>query len=60
MRGAYYTPAFSNNTDVGTASMTVKKGAPKKVHTIKIKVVAAGNANWKASSKTITCKVNVK
>ena len=43
-----------------TGKATVKKGAKKGKHTIKVKVTAAGSANYKAGSKTITCKVTVK
>ena len=40
--------------------MTVKNGTKKGTYTIKIKVIAAGNANFKKGSKTVTCKVIVK
>ena len=43
-----------------TGKVTVKKGTKKKTYTIKIKVTAAGNANYKAGSKTVICKVTVK
>ncbi len=43
-----------------TGKVTVKKGTKKGTYTIKVKVTAAGNANYKAGSKTITCKVVVK
>ncbi|MBR3158107.1 MAG: hypothetical protein IKF14_03280, partial [Atopobiaceae bacterium] len=43
-----------------TGKVTVKKGAKKGKHTIKVKVTAAGSANYKAGSKTIICKVTVK
>ena len=39
---------------------TVKKGLKKGTYPIKVKVSAAGNANYKASSKTVTVKVRVK
>ncbi len=43
-----------------TGKVTVKKGAKKCSHFIKIKVTAAGNANYKARSIIVTCKVEVK
>ncbi|MBR3312508.1 MAG: hypothetical protein IKG18_00060 [Atopobiaceae bacterium] len=43
-----------------TGKITVKKGAKKGKHTIKVKVSAAGNKNYKAGSKTIACTVTVK
>ena len=43
-----------------TGKVTVRKGTKKGTYTIKIKVTAAGNANYKAGSKTIACKVVVK
>ena len=43
-----------------TGKVTVKKGTKKGTYTIKIKVSAAGNALYKAASKTVTCKVVVK
>ena len=43
-----------------TGKVTVKKGTKKKTYTIKIKVTAVGNANYKAGSKTVICKVTVK
>ncbi|MCR5667382.1 MAG: hypothetical protein K6G01_11220 [Eubacterium sp.] len=43
-----------------TGKVTVKKGTSSGTYTIKIKVKAAGNNNYKAKSKTITCKVVVK
>lgn len=39
--------------------VTVKKGTPKGTYKIKIKVAAAGNSNYKAGSKTVTCKIKV-
>ena len=46
--------------NASTGKVTVKKGTKKGTYTIKIKVTAAGNANYKAGSKTVTCKVTVK
>ena len=44
-----------------TGKVTVKKGLKKGTYKVKIKVKAAGNANYKASSlKTVTCKIKVK
>ncbi|MBR3316794.1 MAG: hypothetical protein IKG21_03080 [Atopobiaceae bacterium] len=43
-----------------TGKVTVKRGTKKGTYAIKIKVTAAGNANYKAGSKTVTCKVVVK
>lgn len=42
-----------------TGKVTIKKGTKKGTYTIKVKVKAAGNANYKAGSKTVTCKVVV-
>ena len=41
-------------------SITVKKGTKKGTYKIKVKVTAAGNKNYKAGTKTVTCKVTVK
>ena len=44
-----------------TGKVTVKKGLKKGTYKIKVKVKAAGNANYKASAlKTATFKVRVK
>ena len=43
-----------------TGKVTVKKGTKKGTYTIKIKVTATGNANYKAKAATVTCKVTVK
>lgn len=40
--------------------VTVKKGAKAGVYTVKVKVRAAGNANYKAKTKTVSLKVQVK
>ena len=42
-----------------TGNITVKKGLKKGTYTLKIKVRAAGTANYKARTKTVKCKVNV-
>lgn len=47
------------SVDKKTGTITVKAKAPRKVHAVKVKV-AAGNANYKTVSKTITVKVRVK
>jgi hypothetical protein len=38
----------------------VRKGAKKGAYTIKVRVTAAGNANYEKLTKTVTCKVAVK
>ena len=38
----------------------VKKGTPKGTYAVKVKVTAAGNANYKAASKTVSFKVVVR
>ena len=43
-----------------TGKVFVAKGTPKGTYKIKVKVTAAGNANYKALSKTVTVKVTVK
>jgi endo-1,4-beta-xylanase len=43
-----------------TGKATVKKGLAKGTYKVKVKVTAAGNANYKKASKTITFKVIVK
>ena len=43
-----------------TGKVTVKKGTKKGTYSIKVKVTAAGNTNYKAGSKTVTCKITVK
>ncbi|MCR5667381.1 MAG: hypothetical protein K6G01_11215 [Eubacterium sp.] len=43
-----------------TGKVTVKKGTSSGTYTIKIKVKAAGNSNYKAASKIVKCKVIVK
>ena len=42
-----------------TGKVTVKRGTKKGTYKIKIKVTAAGNANYKAANKTVICKVVV-
>jgi hypothetical protein len=53
-----YSAALTINKSTG--KVTVRKGAKKGTYSIKVKVTAAGNANYKAGSKTVTCKVVVK
>ncbi|MBR3315995.1 MAG: hypothetical protein IKG18_17885 [Atopobiaceae bacterium] len=43
-----------------TGAVTVKKGLGKGTYSVKVKVKAAGNANWKAGTKTVTFYVSVK
>ena len=44
-----------------TGKLTVKKGLKKGTYTVKVKVKANGNTNYKASTvKTVTFKVKVK
>ena len=43
-----------------TGKITVKKGTKKGTYKIKVKVSAAGNATYKAGSKTLTLRVQVK
>ena len=43
-----------------TGKVKVRKGTKKGTYKIKIKVTAKGNRNYKAGSKTVTCKVVVK
>ena len=43
-----------------TGKVTVKKGLKKGTYSIKVKVTAAGNANYKKLTKTVTLKVQVK
>lgn len=43
-----------------TGKITVKKGTKKGTYTIKVKVTAKGNANYKAGAKTVSVKVKVK
>ena len=40
--------------------VTVKKKTKKGTYKMRVKVTAAGNANYKAGSKTVTVKVKVK
>lgn len=43
-----------------TGRITVKKGTKKGTYKIRIKVAAAGDANYKAASKTVTVSIKVK
>ena len=40
--------------------ITVKKGASKGTYSMKVKVTAAGNDQYKGGSKTVTVKIKVK
>ena len=49
------------NINAKTGKITVKKKLKKGTYTVKVKVKAAGNANYKASAwKAVTFKVKVK
>ena len=54
----------SGNPGIKVASggkITVRKGLKKGTYKVKVKVKAAGNANYKPSAeKTVTCKIRVK
>ena len=43
-----------------TGKLTVKKGLARGVYTLKVKVTAAGTANFKAGNKTVKCTIRVK
>lgn len=43
-----------------TGKLTIQKKTPKKLYKIKVKITAAGNNNYKKSSKTVLLKVKVK
>ncbi len=43
-----------------SGKVTIKKGLKKGVYKVKVKVSAAGNANYKAAEKTVTFKIRVK
>ena len=43
-----------------TGKVTVKKGLKKGTYKVKLRVTAAGSANYMAVSKTVTFKVKVK
>ncbi|MCR5208065.1 MAG: leucine-rich repeat domain-containing protein [Eubacterium sp.] len=43
-----------------TGKITIKKGLKKGTYTLKVKVKAAGNAEYKAAVKTVTVKIKVK
>lgn len=43
-----------------TGNLTIKKGLAKGTYKVKIKVTAAGSANYKSASKTVTVTVKVK
>ena len=56
-RELVFYPAFF---DKKTGKVTVKKGLKKGTYPVKVKVTAAGNANYNKAAKTVTCKVVVK
>ena len=57
----YVTKAAKGEVKVASnGKVTVKKGTKKGVYKLKVKVTAAGDANYKAKSKTVTLKVRVK
>ena len=43
-----------------TGKITLKKGTPKGTYTVKVKVAAKGNSNYKALAKTVIFKITVK
>ncbi|MBQ9361299.1 MAG: hypothetical protein IJT96_09725 [Lachnospiraceae bacterium] len=49
-----------NITIAKNGKVTVKKGLKAGTYSIKVNVKAAGNANYKAATKTVTFKVVVK
>ena len=52
-----YTKASGNSkitVNKSTGKVTVKKGLKKGTYTVKVKVKAAGNEYYKASTKTVT------
>ena len=46
--------------DAKSGKVTVPKGTKKGTYTLKVKITAKGNANYKSGSKTVTVKVKVK
>ena len=49
---------FKINT--GTGKIRMKKGLKKGTYKLKIKVKAAGNASYKAATKTVTAAIKVR
>ena len=47
-------------TVASNGKITVKKGLKKGAYTIKVQVTAAGNANYKSATKTVSVKITVK
>ncbi|MBR1731592.1 MAG: leucine-rich repeat domain-containing protein [Ruminococcus sp.] len=43
-----------------TGKLTIKKGIKKSTYTVKIKVTAKGNSNYKSGTKTVTVKIKIK
>ena len=54
----------SGNKNIGinkkTGELVLKKGLSKGTYTVKLKVTAAGDKNYKKGTKTVTVKVKVK
>jgi hypothetical protein len=48
------------SVDARTGKVTVRKGTKKGTYKVVVKVTAAGDANRKYATKTLTCKVTVK
>ena len=62
-KGAVTFKKASGNNKITVAKagkVTVKKGLGKNTYKVKVKVTAAGDANYKAVTKTVTLKVKVK
>ena len=57
-----YIVSFDNNTEIGTASVTIKAAGDKYkgTYTVKITVKAAGDKNHNSLAKTVSVKVKVK
>ena len=43
-----------------TGKITIKKSTAKGTYSVKVKVTAAGNFNYKSGSKTVTVKITIK
>ncbi|MBR5181494.1 MAG: hypothetical protein IKW88_04520 [Clostridiales bacterium] len=48
------------SVDKNTGKITVKKGLKKKTYTVKVKVAAAGQTVYAATTRTVTLKIKVK
>ena len=51
--------ASAFKVDPGTGKITVKKGTKKNTYTVKIKVTAEADNNYKADSETVTVKIKI-